>query len=147
MIEKIFFSARKFAQDISEWDFSNIKHEDNTEHAFTAANAFLKKFNDGDVFPDGFKAWFNKNGEKMKEISYRDNLDIDTIKQKIEENKTMFEDFFKEHNIDPKSDIGLELTKEYDKTQNKLLDSLEDKTRDVVKEPDLPTMFENANGR
>lgn len=46
-----------------------------------------------------------------------------------------FKNFFKENNINPNSKIGLEITKVYDDTQNKLrkdLDSLKEKVVEIA---------------
>ena len=47
----------------------------------------------------------------------------------------MYKVFLKEKNIDPKSKVGIEIFKEYNKTQDKLkkeLESLKNKVNDII---------------
>ncbi len=58
-----------------------------------------------------------------------------SLNDKIFNNEKTFKLFLKEKNIDPKSKVGIEIFKEYNKTQDKLkkeLESLKNKVNDII---------------
>jgi surface protein len=75
----LFSYTKKFNQNISTWDVSNVV---NMEGMFRNAWAFEKKFNNKNPLPNDtneLKVWFNNNRDKMLAIDIKerekDNLD------------------------------------------------------------------------
>ena len=68
----IFGETKKFNQDISNWNLNDMVY---FEDAFYKAEAFLNKYNNGEILPNNsneIKVWFNKNRERMNMIDFKE---------------------------------------------------------------------------
>ena len=68
----IFGKTQKFNQDISDWNLNDMVY---FEDAFYKAEAFLNKYNNGEILPNNsneIKVWFNKNRERMNMIDFKE---------------------------------------------------------------------------
>jgi surface protein len=97
-MKSMFWSAKKFNQDLSSWDISNVTNMssmlsnaksfnqnisnwclDNVldcQFMLDKAKAFLDKYNSGEPLPyytKKIKEWFNNNRDKMNEIDIKEN--------------------------------------------------------------------------
>ena len=135
----MFQEAKEFNQALNNWDVSNVT---DMNKMFDKAIAFEKRFNNGNSLPEKtneLKQWLKENRDKMLDIETLNKEStpehkIAIIDNKISNNKTTLDELFKEKNIEPNSEIGLELLKIYNDTHDKLKLELENlKIKDELK--------------
>lgn len=96
-VRRMLDGADSFSHPVDSWDISNVEHI----NRFLDSKAFLDKYNDGNSLP-----YLDKNTIKWFE-SYKEKTMINNLEERT------LDDFLKDNNIDPKSEIGKTLIKNY----------------------------------